>query len=100
MIEPSNRSTALRLIPRNIATAFICLGLMLPAFGQQPFQTLLVGVDHRTVTSLNGDWHYLVDQSPGHIQDVRIPFVRSSSTCGTTPSTRILERLWEHRASA
>ena len=21
-------------------------------------------VDHRTVTSLNGDWHYLVDQSP------------------------------------
>jgi beta-glucuronidase len=66
MIEPSNRSTALRLIPRNIATAFICLGLMLPAFGQQPFQTLLVGVDHRTVTSLNGDWHYLVDQSPAH----------------------------------
>ena len=35
------------------------------AFAQQPFQTLLVGVDHRTTTSLNGDWHYLVDQSPG-----------------------------------
>jgi beta-glucuronidase len=66
MIEPSNRSTALRLISRNIAIAFICLGLMLPAFGQQPFQTLLVGLDHRTVTSLNGDWHYLVDQSPAH----------------------------------
>lgn len=32
--------------------------------GQQPFQTLLVGVDHRNVTSLNGDWHYLVDQNP------------------------------------
>jgi beta-glucuronidase len=38
---------------------------MIPAFGQQPFQTLLVGVDRRTVTSLDGDWHYLVDQSPG-----------------------------------
>jgi beta-glucuronidase len=32
--------------------------------GQQSFQTLLVGVDHRTVSSLNGDWHYLVDQAP------------------------------------
>jgi len=37
---------------------------MIPAFGQQPFQTLLVGVERRTVTSLDGDWHYLVDQSP------------------------------------
>jgi beta-glucuronidase len=27
-------------------------------------KTLLVGVDHRTVISLNGDWHYLVDQPP------------------------------------
>src|SRR5450756_1923546 len=34
------------------------------AHGQQPLQTLLVGIDHRTVVSLNGDWHYLVDQSP------------------------------------
>ena len=24
----------------------------------------MVGVDHRSVTSLNGDWHYLVDQPP------------------------------------
>ncbi|HEY3705055.1 MAG TPA: glycoside hydrolase family 2 TIM barrel-domain containing protein, partial [Terracidiphilus sp.] len=31
---------------------------------QQPLQTLLVGVDHRAVTSLNGEWHYLVDQPP------------------------------------
>jgi beta-glucuronidase len=30
----------------------------------QPLQTLLVGVDHRQVVSLDGDWHYLVDQSP------------------------------------
>jgi beta-glucuronidase len=30
----------------------------------QNFQTLLVGIDHRTTVSLDGDWHYLVDQSP------------------------------------
>jgi beta-glucuronidase len=41
-----------------------CGLLMLPSFGQQPLQTLLVGVDRRTVTSLDGDWHYLVDAPP------------------------------------
>jgi beta-glucuronidase len=35
------------------------------ALAQANFQTLLVGVDHRTTVSLDGDWHYLVDQSPG-----------------------------------
>jgi beta-glucuronidase len=65
MIQLSNRSALLCLGPRNIATLLLCLGLMLPALGQQPLQTLLVGIDHRTVTSLNGDWHYLVDQAPG-----------------------------------
>src|ERR1700722_11284224 len=40
------------------------LGSMNSALCQQPLQTLLVGVDHRSVISLNGDWHYLVDQSP------------------------------------
>jgi beta-glucuronidase len=34
------------------------------SFAQQPLETLLVGVDHRTVTSLDGPWHYLVDQPP------------------------------------
>jgi beta-glucuronidase len=65
MIQLSKRSAALCLIPRNIATLLLCLGLMLPALGQQPLKTLLVGIDDRTVTSLNGDWHYLVDQAPG-----------------------------------
>jgi beta-glucuronidase len=65
MIRLSKRSAALCVIPRNIATLLFCLGLMLPASGQQPLKTLLVGIDHRTVTSLNGDWHYLVDQAPG-----------------------------------
>ena len=35
-----------------------------PVFAQQRLQTLLVDVDHRNGTSLNGEWHYLVDQSP------------------------------------
>jgi beta-glucuronidase len=38
-------------------------------FGQQRLQTLLVSVDHRSVTSLNGEWHYLVDQSPARALD-------------------------------
>ncbi len=41
------------------------LALASTTLAQQNFQTLIVGVDHRTTTSLNGDWHYLVDQSPG-----------------------------------
>lgn len=65
MIKSSNCEARLHLTPRKIAAALICLGLTLPVFSQQPFQTLLVGLDHRTVTSLNGDWHYLVDQAPG-----------------------------------
>jgi beta-glucuronidase len=65
MIQLSKRFAALCRIPRNIATLLLCLGLVLPALGQQPLKTLLVGIDHRTVTSLNGDWHYLVDQAPG-----------------------------------
>jgi beta-glucuronidase len=44
---------------------FGCLAFVIPSSAQQPFQTLLVGVDRRAVTSLDGDWHYLVDQSPG-----------------------------------
>jgi hypothetical protein len=53
------------LVPPSFTTLLLCLGLMLPALGQQPLQTLLVGIDQRAVTSLNGDWHYLVDQAPG-----------------------------------
>ena len=41
-----------------------CGLLMLPAFGQQPLQTLLVGVDRRAAASLDGNWHYLVDVPP------------------------------------
>ena len=30
-------------------------------FAQQPLKTLIVDVDHRPATSLDGNWHYLVD---------------------------------------
>jgi beta-glucuronidase len=36
----------------------------LPCIAQQPLETLLVGVDRRSTTSLDGNWHYLVDQVP------------------------------------
>lgn len=65
MVDWSKSTIFLNLAQRQFAALLLCLGLAIPACGQQPFQTLLVGVDHRTVTSLNGDWHYLVDQAPG-----------------------------------
>jgi beta-glucuronidase len=65
MTLSSVRATGLSAIVLRSAFLFGCLTLMIPASGQQPLQTLLVGVDRRTVTSLDGDWHYLVDQSPG-----------------------------------
>ena len=49
--------------PRGAIALLGCV-VALPMAAQQPMKTLLVGVDHRNVTSLNGDWHYLVDQPP------------------------------------
>ena len=61
MILFSARSPVVRLV----FISSIFAGVVLPTLGQQPLQTLLVGVDHRTsVTSLDGDWHYLVDYPP------------------------------------
>ena len=47
-----------------ILATLLLLSCTLPALSQQPLNTLLVGVDRRAVTSLDGDWHYLVDQPP------------------------------------
>ena len=47
-----------------ISTVAACASLSSAALAQQPLQTLLVGVDRRNSTSLNGDWHYLVEQPP------------------------------------
>ncbi len=43
-----------------------CLAICFAALAgaQTPLRTLLVGVDHRAVTSLDGPWHYLVEQPP------------------------------------
>ena len=52
----------------NFSRALLITASLFPAatlcFAQQPLNTLLVGVDHRSTVSLNGDWHYLVDQPP------------------------------------
>ncbi len=42
---------------------FLCGMLATSATAQQPLKTLLVDVDHRSATSLNGNWHYLLDTS-------------------------------------
>jgi beta-glucuronidase len=51
-------------ILRNAFVLFACYAVTLTLLAQQPLKTLLVGIDHRSVLSLNGDWHYLVDQPP------------------------------------
>jgi beta-glucuronidase len=43
---------------------FACLYCAAAALGQQPLRTLLVGADRRAAVSLDGDWHYLVEQPP------------------------------------
>ena len=63
----SPRVSRLRSAALQSAALLCCTMLALPCFTQQPLQTLqtlLVGIDHRTVTSLDGDWHYLVDMPP------------------------------------
>jgi beta-glucuronidase len=64
MFKLSGWGSPSRVGIRRTAMLLICLGSVLPSLGQRPLQTLLVGVDRRVQTSLNGDWHYLVDQSP------------------------------------
>ncbi|MFN2974828.1 glycoside hydrolase family 2 protein [Terriglobus aquaticus] len=45
--------------------AVACLVLTASAAAQQtPLRTLLVGADRRPAQSLDGDWHYLVEQPP------------------------------------
>jgi beta-glucuronidase len=47
---------------RLLAIVFWGSSIMAPA--QKPLRTLLVGVDQRQAVSLDGEWHYLVDQPP------------------------------------
>jgi len=60
-------SGVLAIVRREFRTGllvFACLCCGLAAHGQQPLRTLLVGVDRRPDVSLDGDWHYLVEQPP------------------------------------
>jgi beta-glucuronidase len=56
---PRNRAARLTVVLTLAASS-----LSLASLAQKPLQTLLVGADHRSVQSLNGNWHYLVDQPP------------------------------------
>jgi beta-glucuronidase len=49
-----------RIYPVCLATSLSLFYVASP-LAQQPLQTLLVDVDHRPTTSLDGNWHYLVD---------------------------------------
>ena len=66
MFQSASRANVSRPTLRTVVALSMYLWLVLPGFAQRPLQTLLVGVDRRDQTTLNGDWHYLVDQSPGH----------------------------------
>jgi beta-glucuronidase len=66
--------------------AAILFSPSLPVVAQQkPLQTLLVAVTQRAgVTSLNGDWHYLVDQPPASALYDRNGEVRDNSYARNT----------------
>ena len=51
------------------AAIFCCLSGVFVVAQEQPLKTLLVGEDHRLSTSLNGDWHYLVDPAGRGLYD-------------------------------
>ena len=50
--------------PQLVFSALALLSLSQAAIAQQPIRTLLVGVDQRAAQSLDGNWHYLVEQPP------------------------------------
>lgn len=54
------------LVPHSLLSKALAVALLLvPAVrSNAQMQTLLVGADQRAATSLNGPWHYLVDQPP------------------------------------
>jgi beta-glucuronidase len=63
MNEKCGGGTGLRALCQAL-TICGCFFLVPAALAQQNLQTLIVGIDHRAVTSLNGNWHYLIDQAP------------------------------------
>jgi beta-glucuronidase len=49
---------------RRVLLAVMVCSPFLNGVAQQPLRTLIVGVDRRQTQSLNGEWHYLVEQPP------------------------------------
>ncbi|WP_419805047.1 glycoside hydrolase family 2 protein [Terriglobus sp.] len=47
-----------------LSSALVLLTAAASTTAQQPLRTLLVGADQRPAQSLDGDWHYLVEQPP------------------------------------
>jgi beta-glucuronidase len=65
MMFSLNRSDSSRRTCYRFWILVLCCVWGMRATAQQPLKTLLVDVDHRPATSLDGDWHYLVD--PGAV---------------------------------
>ena len=57
----STRLCAFRSLCIIYLTVFLGGLCAISVFAQQPLKTLIVDVDHRPATSLDGNWHYLVD---------------------------------------
>ena len=57
------KCSILRNLSLNGSLALLCGLSAACAAAQQPLRTLLVDVDHRPATSLDGNWHYLVDMT-------------------------------------
>ena len=64
MTSSAEISALLKVLRLRFVMVCVFCGLSSRTVAQQPVELLLVGVDHRPATSLNGDWHYLVDQPP------------------------------------
>ena len=64
IVSWNRKSVSFSSLSSGLAALSLLVACSARVSAQEPLKTLLVGVDRRNVISLNGDWHYLVDQSP------------------------------------
>ena len=57
----------LQSLSQKLPPLLLALPLLAAATAQQPLNTLLVDVDHRPATTLDGPWHYLVDMTGANL---------------------------------
>ena len=79
MLALSRPASAVRVA--TISCRFVCLLFLVPASAQQSLPDPSCRLDHRHVTSLNGDWHYLVDQAPGRALYTRTGEINDKTLC-------------------